>query len=155
MNQDKEEKSIEEPKKQSWQIVKRESQKLFEFLTKNWKPIVGVALVLVGFFLAYLETRRLVSQNQAMKLQMAESRAAHVQDMEQISASFERQRLAQERIETEFKRRIEELNRNYQEQLSRVSQARRVRQRQIESNPSQLPETYQTVFGIPRRAEQD
>jgi hypothetical protein len=125
------------------------------FIGKHWKVLIGIALVVFGFLVIFLEVRKLINLNQKLKLEVSETRAAYVQDMQQITQSFEQQRAAQERIEREFRERLEELNRDYQLQLTKVSQARRIRQRQIESSPSQLPQTFQNVFGIPVRSEQE
>lgn len=142
------------PEQTSLLKIKNFLTKTGEFLRENWRAIATAVAFIFVFALGFFETRRLANANQEMKSLLSETRAAHLQDMRQLSESFERQRLAQERIETEFKVRIEELDRNYQEQLSRVSQTRRARQRQIEENPSELPRTFESVFGIPGRQEQ-
>lgn len=120
-------------------------------LIRYWK-VVAIALLsfFVGFII-YFKFLQLSNQQTDLRAKLIDNRNLYMRDMERLHSIFERQRLEQERIDNEFNRRIEELTKNYQEHMTKLSRERRERQRYFENNPSQLSDIYQTIFGIPSR----
>jgi len=125
--------------------------RLGSFIRANWKPVLGLVLVaLVGLFI-FFQLRELEKRNADLKTDLVAQRAQHMEEMRELTESFQRQQQAQAEIDRKFEGRLQELSVQYEEALTRIAQTRRTRQRQIEENPSTLPSVFENVFGIPSR----
>lgn len=118
------------------------------FLGKNLPQIIIVILVLgLGVWVFY-EMKTLGDNTSGLKQDLLEQRAAHVEEIRQMTESFQRQQEAQIAIDRKFEDRLQVLSEQYEEALRGIAQTRRTRQRQIEENPSSLPSVFETTFGI-------
>lgn len=121
---------------------------VFPFIRKHALSILWViGFVIVGL-LVFLELGHLRGNASLLKETLSIQRAQHAQEMQEVSQSFERQREAQLAVDRKFEERISVLSAQYEEALQGISRARRVRQRQIESNPSTLPGVFESTFGV-------
>ena len=120
-----------------------------DWLLKNWKVILGIVLVLGAAIWLALNMSDMQSQNAELKTMVQEQQARHVAELTEMSESFQRQQTAQDELDRHFEERLTELSAQYAAALEQVAQVRRVRQRRLEQNPTELPGAFQETFGIP------
>lgn len=135
-------------------VVQAFATSLGSFAKTNWKLLLGLVLTAALGLFVFFQLRELQQNNTNLKTDLVAQRAQHMQEMREITESFQRQQQAQAEIDRKFEGRLQELSLQYEEALSRIAQTRRTRQRQIEENPSTLPSVFETVFGIPPRASE-
>lgn len=124
---------------------------VIEFLKKNWLVLVViVALVIAGIQLisAYSD---LSSRNRSLENLVEQQQERTLQNLAEITNSFQRQIEQQEKFQIEFNSRIEELDRKYTEKLSEIQTKQRAQQRSLANNPATIPTAFTEVFGIPER----
>ncbi|MFA6049923.1 MAG: hypothetical protein WC761_01880 [Candidatus Paceibacterota bacterium] len=127
---------------------------LKDWFVKNWLTVV-LAIVGIGLAFWFLSGMfKVEGENASLRTMMTEQQERHSQEMTELTDSFERQRVAQQAVDQAFEKRITDLDLRYTEALTQIAQVRRTRQQRLVDNPSELPGAFESVFGIPSRAQQ-
>jgi biopolymer transport protein ExbB/TolQ len=125
--------------------------KALSFLKTNWVTILLVLCFIVGGIYAYSTVTDLMARNRSLESLVEQQQERTLQNLADITNSFQRQVEAQEKIQLEFNAKIDELDRKYTEQLAAIQAKQRTQQRTLVSNPSTIPTAFTNVFGIPER----
>jgi len=125
------------------------TQKLIDWLKKNWIVLpIGIGILVVFFFLqGWISS--VGSRNAGLQKMIQTQHAQHVRSLAELTTSFEREREEQKRIQQAFDQRINELDQQYTDALSKIRNSSSARRRQLEANPSELSGAIEQTFGIP------
>lgn len=129
-------------------------QKVIDWLKKNWIVLpIGIGILVVFFFLQGWISR-VKSHDAGLQKMIQTQHAAHTRQLAELTTSFEREREEQKRIQQAFDQRINELDQQYTDALSKIRNSSSARRRQLESNPSELTGAIEQTFGIPSGDQQ-
>lgn len=126
--------------------------KVYTFLKDNWLSLLIILLVAVFAFFVYTSYSDLRSKNESLKVLVDQQQERTLQNLADITRSFQQQAEQQARAQEEYNKKINELDAKYEEHLKQVQNKRRVRQRELVDSPSTIPSAFNEVFGIPERS---
>lgn len=130
------------------------NSKITDFFKNNWLAVLLLLIVVGGGIVVFSTLSDLSSKNRSLQNLVEQQQERTLQNLADITNSFQRQVEAQEKLELEFNSRIEELDRKYNERLTVIQNRQRTQQKVLVSNPSTIPAAYSNVFGIPERSGQ-
>ena len=128
--------------------------KIYTFIKDNWPVLLIVFLMVAVSFFVYSSFSDLSAKNKSLTTLVEQQQEHTLQNLADLTKSFQQQVEQQEKIQKEYNERIDALDSKYAEQLKQIQTKRKVRQKVLVDNPSNIPSAFNEVFGIPQRGTQ-
>jgi len=121
------------------------------FFAKNWISFIVIFVLGVVVFLGVERFQQMNShaeQTRTLLGTYSESLAAREVEIQELSASFNRQQQEMEALRVQYDQELERLRQEFRQDLESINSRRTVRRQELIAKPSEISSEFSRVFGM-------